>query len=75
MSIPTITPETPYVDISLSRVDKQQQSNLNTFFGKGRENKSTGKFIPRDWYEVELIVDSKTISHPIYPKGNFQMMV
>ncbi|MEZ2227224.1 MAG: AAA family ATPase [Microcoleus sp.] len=71
MSIPTITPETPYVDISLSRVDKEQQSNLNIFFGKGRENKSTGKFIPRDWYEVELIVDSKTISDPIYPKGDF----
>ncbi|MEZ2321902.1 MAG: AAA family ATPase [Microcoleus sp.] len=71
MSIPSITPETPYVDISLSRVDKEQQSNLNIFFGKGRENKSTGKFIPRDWYEVELIVDSKTISDPIYPKGDF----
>ncbi len=71
MSIPTITPETPYVDISLSRVDKQQQSNLNTFFGKGRANKSTGKVIPRDWYEVELIVDTKTISDPIYPKGDF----
>ena len=71
MSIPTITPETPYVDISLSRVDKQQQSNLNIFFGKGRKNESTGKVIPRDWYEVELIVDSKTISDPIYPKGNF----
>lgn len=71
MSIPAITPETPYVDISLSRVDRQQQSNLNTFFGKGRENKSTGKLIPRDWYEVELIVDAKTISDPIYPKGDF----
>ena len=71
MSIPRITPETPYVDISLSRVDKEQQSNLNTFFGKGRENKSTGKIIPRDWYEVELIVDTKTISDPIYPKGDF----
>ncbi|MEZ2240199.1 AAA family ATPase [Microcoleus sp.] len=71
MSIPSITPETPYVDISLSRVDKEQQSNLNIFFGKGRENKSTGKVIPRDWYEVELIVDTKTISDPIYPKGDF----
>ena len=71
MSIPTITPETPYVDISLSRVDRQPQSNLNTFFGKGRENKSTGKVIPRDWYEVELIVDKKTSDNPIYPKGDF----
>jgi hypothetical protein len=71
MSIPSITPETPYVDISLSRVDRQPQSNLNTFFGKGRENKSTGKVIPRDWYEVELIVDKKTSDNPIYPKGNF----
>ncbi|MEG5033810.1 AAA family ATPase [Microcoleus sp. AT3-D2] len=71
MSIPSITPETPYVDISLSRVGRQRKSNLNTFFGKGRQNKSTGKVIPRDWYEVELIVDKKTSDNPIYPKGNF----
>ncbi|MEG4417433.1 AAA family ATPase [Microcoleus sp. LAD1_D5] len=71
MSIPTITPETPYVDISLSRVGRQRKSNLNTFFGKGRQNKSTGKVIPRDWYEVELIVDKKTSDNPIYPKGDF----
>jgi hypothetical protein len=68
MSIPAITPETPYVDISLSRVDRQPQSNLNTFFGKGRENKSTGKVIPRDWYEVELIVDAKTSEGSYLPK-------
>lgn len=71
MVLPEITPETPYVDISLSRVDDQQKSNLNAFFGKGRENKSTGKIIPRDWYEVEIIVDAKTTNNPIYPHGDF----
>ena len=29
------------------------KSNLNTYFGKG---KSKTKFLPRDWYEVEVIV-------------------
>ncbi|MFB8798580.1 MAG: AAA family ATPase [Microcoleus sp.] len=71
MSIPAITPETPYVDISLSRVNDQQKSNLNAFFGKGRESKSTGKVIPRDWYEVEIIVDTETTNNPVYPQGDF----
>jgi hypothetical protein len=71
MSIPAITPATPYVDISLSRVDAQQKSNLNAFFGKGRESKSTGNVIPRDWYEVEIIVDTATTNNPVYPQGDF----
>ena len=71
MSIPAITPATPYVDISLSRVDAQQKSNLNAFFGKGRKSKSTGKVSPRDWYEVEIIVDKGTRNNPVYPQGDF----
>ncbi len=71
MRLPAITPETPYIDISLSRVDAQQKSNLNTFFGKGRENTKTGKIPRRDWYEVEIIVEKKTTKNPIYPKGDF----
>jgi len=27
--------------------------------------------IPRDWYEVEIIVDIATTKNPIYPKGDF----
>ena len=71
MSIPAITPKTPYLDIFLSRVDAQPKSNLNAFFGKGIENKTTGKFLPREWYEVEIIVDTETTNNPIYPQGDF----
>ncbi|NER07213.1 MAG: NgoFVII family restriction endonuclease, partial [Okeania sp. SIO3C4] len=49
---PIINSKVPYVDISLARVDKQQRSNLNAFFGKGRWNRKTGIVIPRDWFEV-----------------------
>lgn len=61
----------PYVDISLARVDHQPRSNLNAFFGKGRWNRSTGIVVPRDWFEVEVIVDVDTIRNPTYPKGDF----
>jgi hypothetical protein len=67
----TPPPGTPYVDISLSRIDGQQRSSLNTFFGKGRWSRSTGIVAPRDWYEVEIIVDIATTSNPLYPEGNF----
>ena len=70
MFIPARTPATPYVDISLSRVDAQPRSNLNACFGRGRES-STGNVIPRDWYEVEIIVDTATTNNPVYPQGDF----
>jgi hypothetical protein len=69
--IPIPTAKMPYVDISLARVDRQQKSNLNAFFGKGRWNRSTGLITPRDWFEAEIIVDVKTTRNPIYPKGDF----
>lgn len=34
----------------------EAKSNLNVYFGKGRETKATGLVRPRPWYEVELIV-------------------
>ena len=61
----------PYLDLSLARVDNQQRSNLNAFFGKGRWNRKTGTVIPRDWFEVEIIVDIATTKNPIYPQGDF----
>ena len=39
-----------YVDIPLKT---EAKSNLNTYFGKG---KIKGKYSPRGWYEVEIIV-------------------
>lgn len=48
------------------------KSNLNVFFGKGREDKR-GLIKPRHWYEIELIVPSGITSKKGYPslkKGN-----
>lgn len=63
-----------YFDIPLSRVDSQPRSNLNVYFGKGRLNRSTGKVIPRGWFEVEIIVEQKTARNSLYPKGDFKVI-
>ncbi len=42
------------------------KSNLNVFFGKGREQ-ANGIILPRDWYEVEIIVPKLTTDQPDYP--------
>ncbi|AOZ93765.1 restriction endonuclease PLD domain-containing protein [Paenibacillus crassostreae] len=48
--------------------DEAPQSNLNVFFGKGREGKN-GLVKPRHWYEVELIVPKMVTSQPFYPQS------
>ncbi|MEB3342568.1 hypothetical protein, partial [Okeania sp.] len=69
---PVINSTVPYLDISLARVDNQQRSKLNAFFGKeGRWNRKTGIVILRDWFEVEILVDIATTRNPIYPQGDF----
>jgi hypothetical protein len=51
------------------KADDATRSNLNTFNGKGRENKQ--KFVmPRSWYEVELIVPKAIASLPGYPQSD-----
>ncbi|MCL2179542.1 MAG: NgoFVII family restriction endonuclease [Treponema sp.] len=47
----------------------EKKSNLNVYFGKGRQNFSNGSILPRDWYEVEIIVPSKTTEKNNYPKN------
>ena len=42
-------------------------SNLNVYFGKGRENKETQVVQGRHWYEVELIVSKNITNLPGYP--------
>lgn len=44
-----------------------EKSNLNCFFGKGRETTRTGVIRPRHWYEVELIVPKEITSTADYP--------
>ena len=54
-------------EIPIKPYDVSPQSNLNVFFGKGRESKN-GLAKPRHWYEVELIVPKDVSSRPGYPK-------
>ena len=51
------------------KTDNATRSNLNTFNGKGRENKQ--QFVmPRSWYEVELIVPKSITSLAGYPQSD-----
>jgi hypothetical protein len=56
------------VDLSLPRNSRDgSKSNLNYFFSKGRKTPS-GRYLPRPWYEVELIPGKEITSLPNYPK-------
>lgn len=56
-------------DIPIKTYEVSPHSNLNVFFGKGRESKATGLVKPRHWYEVELIVPKYITSQAGYPKA------
>ncbi len=55
-------------EIPIKPYETSPQSNLNVFFGKGRESKN-GLVKPRHWYEVELIVPKDVTSRPGYPQS------
>lgn len=56
-------------------IKSKPKSNLNVFFGKGRENKNNGYTIPRPWYEVEVIVSKPMTEQDGYPKyKSFQVI-
>lgn len=55
-------------EIPIKPYEVSPQSNLNVFFGKGRESKN-GLVKPRHWYEVELIVPKNVTSQPGYPQS------
>jgi len=55
-------------NIPLKSAEDAPKSNLNVYFGKGRENMDTGLIKPRHWYEVELIVPREITDSPEYPK-------
>ncbi|MEJ5928835.1 restriction endonuclease PLD domain-containing protein [Corynebacterium sp. H128] len=50
-------------------------SNLNCFFGKGREHKPTGKILRRPWYEVELIPGVEITRQEGYPQNKARFEV
>ena len=50
----------------------EAKSNLNTYFGKG---KIKGKYSPRGWYEVELILDQDLPNRALLPNhGPFHVV-
>lgn len=55
-------------EIPLKASERQQKSNLNTCFGKGRENSKTKIIAPRPWYEVELVVPLKMRKQEGFPR-------
>ncbi len=54
-------------DIPIKGSEVSAHSNLNVFFGKGRQGKN-GLVKPRHWYEVELIVPKGIATRPGYPR-------
>lgn len=60
--------------IPIKPYEVSPQSNLNVFFGKGRESKN-GLVKPRHWYEVELIVPKNVTSQPGYPQSQTENAV
>lgn len=61
-------------EIPIKPYEISPQSNLNVFFGKGREGKN-GLVKPRHWYEVELIVPKEVASKPGYPQSKTKSAV
>lgn len=61
-------------EIPIKPYEVSPQSNLNVFFGKGRESKN-GLVKPRHWYEVELIVPKSVTSRPGYPQSQTENAV
>lgn len=55
-------------EIPIKGYEVSPQSNLNVFFGKGRESRN-GIVKPRHWYEVELIVPKSIAGQPGYPRS------
>ncbi len=55
-------------NIPVKPYEVSAKSNMNVFFGKGREGKN-GLVKPRHWYEIEVIVSKDITSLPGYPKS------
>lgn len=53
-----------YVDIPLKTAPKAGKSNLNSYFGAG---KIKGKYSPRGWYEVEIIINKNLKGADLIP--------
>lgn len=59
------------MEIPITSYEKAPKSNINAYFGKGRENTSTNITRRRPWYEVELIVPKSITDLDWYPKAGY----
>ncbi|MBX3486660.1 MAG: NgoFVII family restriction endonuclease [Candidatus Paracaedibacteraceae bacterium] len=59
------------IHLPIKGYETAPQSNINAYFGKGRENKTTQIIRRRSWYEVELIVPKKITDLSWYPKVGY----
>ncbi len=59
------------IEIPLKTSEAAPCSNINAYFGKGRENSSTKIIRQRPWYEVELIVPKEITDLEWYPKAGY----
>lgn len=59
------------IKLPITPYEKAQKSNVNAYFGKGRENRRTGIIRQRPWYEVELIVPKAITDKSWYPKAGY----
>lgn len=58
-------------DIIRIPLKTEKKSNLNTSFGKG---KIKGKYSPRDWFEVEIILSNPSMYDLIPTESNFTVI-
>jgi len=56
-------------DVPIKASNNHTKSNLNVFYGKGREGKN-GLIKARHWYEAEIIVAKDITSRPNYPQAD-----
>ncbi len=59
------------IEIPIKTYETTPKSNINAYFGKGRENKLTQITRRRPWYEIELIVPKKITDLSWYPKASY----
>ncbi|ALC05560.1 type II restriction enzyme NgoFVII (EndonucleaseNgoFVII) (R.NgoFVII) (R.NgoVII) [Corynebacterium deserti GIMN1.010] len=56
-------------------IKETPRSNLNVFFGKGRESRGTGRTLARPWYEAELIPGTAITRSEGYPQNKAEFDV
>lgn len=59
------------IKLPITTYEQAPKSNINAYFGKGRENTRTKIIRRRPWYEVELIIPKLITNLPWYPRAGY----